>query len=84
MLLKIKDKKTDVIYTSDMSDQNIHAILSLNFCTSYTEVEVQDKIEEDGKITYPKHTVILPPIGTKPYWVDLIATQEDNDGEWVD
>jgi hypothetical protein len=68
-----------------MSDENKHAILSLNFCTSYTEVEVQDKVEgDDGKLKYPTHTIILPPIGSTPYWVDLIATQTDNEGEWID
>lgn len=66
-----------------MSDENKQAILALNFCTSYTEVQVQDQIEIDGEIKYPETTLILPPIGTEPNWIDMIATQDDPEGEWV-
>ena len=84
MELKIKDKVTGVIYTNDMSDSNKHVILALNFCTSYTQVTVQDEIiDEGGNKEYPSKDIILPPMGTKPNWVDLIATQEDNEAEWV-
>ena len=83
MEIKIRDKKTGVVYSSNMNDNNKNAILSMNFCTSYTEVEVQDVIEADGKKKFPIHTVILPPFGSEPSWIDLIATQEDNEGEWV-
>jgi len=83
MEIKIRDKKTGVVYSSNMNDNNKNAILSINFCTSYTEVEVQDVIEVDGKKKFPTHTVILPPFGSETSWIDLIATQEDNEGEWV-
>ena len=83
MEIKIRDKKTGVVYSSDMNDNNKNAILSMNFCTSYTEVEVQDVIEVDAKKKFPTHTLILPPFGSEPSWIDLIATQEDNEGEWV-
>lgn len=84
MDLKIRDKVTGVIYTNDMSDGNKHVILALNFCTSYTQVTVQDEIiDEDGNKKYPSKDIILPPIGAKPNWIDLIATQEDNEAEWV-
>lgn len=79
MLLKIKDLDTGQIYSSNMSDDNKHTILDINFCTSYTQVSVQDEI--DGKFSC--HDMILPPIGTTPDWVDQIATQNDPEGEWV-
>lgn len=77
MKLKIRDKKTGIIYTNDMSESNV--ILSINFCTSYTQVKVQHKENEKNL----EKDLILPPLGTKPYWVDLIATQGDDEGEWV-
>ena len=84
MNLKIRDKVTGVIYTNDMSDCNKHVILALNFCTSYTQVTVQDEIiDEGGNKKYQSKDIILPPVGTKPNWIDLIATQEDNEAEWV-
>ena len=83
MILKVKDNKTGVIYTSDMSDENKHSILNINFCTSYTQVEVQDEILEDGELIYPTHDIILKPSGGKVNWVDLIAIKDDNDGEWI-
>lgn len=83
MILKVKDNKTGVIYTSDMSDENKHSILNINFCTSYTQVEVQDEILEDGELKYPTHDIILKPLGSKVNWIDLIAVMNDNDGEWI-
>lgn len=85
MNLKIKDSKTGKIYTNDMSAENTQSILSINFCTSYTQVEVQDEIDEDGRRTWPKHTIILPVQGVLKdiNWVDLIAVKDDNRGEWV-
>lgn len=83
MLIKVKDKKTGTVYSSNMMDNNKHSILEINYCTSYTQVTVQDKIEVDGKQQYNTHDIILPPFGTNPNWVDLIATQEENEGEWV-
>ena len=83
MELKIRDKKTGVIYSSNMSDENKHSIINMSFCTSYTQVEVQDEIEENGKKSWPTHDIILPPIGSVVNWVDLIATQNDNEGEWI-
>jgi len=87
MLLKIKNSKTGKIYTNDMSKDNTQCILSINFCTSYTQVEVQDEIDENGKRTFPTHTIILPVIGvslSEINWVDMIAIKDDVCGEWVE
>lgn len=84
MEIKVCEKSTGKIYTNDMSDNNKQSILSLSFCTSYTQVEVQDQVVgSDGKKKYPTHDIILPPLGSKPNWIDLIATQDDPEGEWV-
>lgn len=75
MELKVKDKETGIIYTNDMRNDNSNKILSMNFCKSYTEVEVQTEKRV--------HTLILPPLGNEPIWIDLIAVQKDNAGEWL-
>ena len=83
MLIQVKDKSTGIIYSNDMS-QDKHCILSINFCTSYTRVEVQNKVEVDGKTKFPKHDVIVPTLNSEPFWIDEIATQNDPEGEWVE
>lgn len=83
MELKIRDKKTGVIYSSNMSDHNKHAIISMDFCTSYTQVKVQDVIDVSGKKKFSTKDIILPPIGSSPNWIDEIAIKDDNEAEWV-
>jgi hypothetical protein len=83
MELKVKNLKTGVIYSSDRSNDNKHSILSINFQTDYTQVNVQDEIIlESGQKTHPNFNIIMP-IGGKMNWVTLIAGQEDMHGEWV-
>jgi hypothetical protein len=82
MLIQVKENATDIIYDNDMSKDK-HSILEIHFCTSYTQVVVQDKIEEGGQILYPKHSIIIPPLNSRPNWIDEIATQGDNAGIWI-
>ena len=70
-----KDKKE---FTTDMSKEE--GIYEMHFCTSYTQVMIQE-LDEDGKLTSGE--IICPPEGTKPNWVDLIATQNDDTGVMV-
>ncbi|AFT66179.1 hypothetical protein Q91_0139 [Cycloclasticus sp. P1] len=55
-------------------------IYEMHFCTSYTQVMIQE-LDEDGKLTSGE--IICLPEGTKPNWVDLIATQNDDTGVFV-
>ena len=81
MLIKVKDKEGNV-YTSDMSKENDKSILEMHFCTSYTQVIVQDTIiDENGKTIYPEKDIIIPLEGGN--WVDMIAVDEDEIGEWA-
>lgn len=82
MLIQVKDKATGVIYNNDMS-QNKHCILSINFCTSYTQVEVQDMVNIDGEIRFPVHNIIVPSLNGNLHWIDEIAIQNDSMGEWL-
>jgi len=64
-----------------MSDDNNHVICSLNFCTSYTQATVQYRVRKNGKAVVKD--IILPSLGTVANSIDLIATQNDNEAEWV-
>ena len=79
MKLKIKDKKTGIIYTNDMSDDNKCRILSINFYLGYTKVRVQ-RIDRKK---YFLRDLTLSPLGQKPYWIDIHETLIDGEGEWV-
>lgn len=62
------------VFTSDMSGDD--SIIEIHFCTSYTQVVVQEMVEGKGKC----HDIICPPLGSTPNPVDLIATQGDETG----
>lgn len=83
MQVAIKQNDTGQIYSNDMGADNKHSILAMHFCTSYTQVVVQDEV--DGK--FPTHDIILPAFGTEPnglsYAIDHMATQNDPEGEWI-
>ena len=83
MLIRVRDDVTGKIYSNDMSEKNDLSILEIHFCTSYTQVEVQDKINNGKGLEYPTHTICIQPLGTKPNWVDLIAIQDSNAGSWI-
>lgn len=81
MLIQVKRKTDGKIFSSDMSNENKDCILSIGFCTSYTQVTVQEENEDGTK--FEKSDVICPPIGTESNWVDLIACQGDLEGEFL-
>ncbi len=83
MNIKVKDTKTGIVYSNDMSDANKHSILAINFCTSYTQVTVQEEVDYNGGKAYPEHDLIVPPELSKVNWIDMIAVKDDTIGEWV-
>lgn len=84
MTIKVRNMKTGVVYSNDMSDANKHSILEINFCTSYTQVTVQDEeVNEVGDKCWPQYDIIVPPELSKVNWIDMIAVQNDPVGEWV-
>lgn len=74
MEIKVLDKETGVVYTNNMSDKNKHCILELHFCTSYTQIVVQDEL--DGN--YNTHEIFVEPVGSKSNMLDLIAIKDDD------
>lgn len=78
-MIKVKRKSDGQVFTTDMSADNKFKITEIHFCTSYTQVIVQE--EKDGK--FPTMDLIVEPIGSIPNAVDLIATQNDEAGEFV-
>lgn len=81
MLIKVKDREGN-IYSNDMSIDNDKSIIEIHFCTSYTQAIVQDTlVNEQGTTTYPTKDIIIPL--ENPNWVDMIAVNEDEIGEWA-
>ena len=62
------------VFSSDMSGDD--SIIEIHFCTSYTQVVVQEMIEGKGVC----HDIICPPLGSTPNPIDFIATQGDEIG----
>lgn len=56
------------------------SIYEIHFCTSYTQVRVQE-LDENGKLK--SLDIICKPEGTQPNWIDSIATQDDDTGTFV-
>jgi len=77
-MIKVKRHKDGKIFTTDMSIDD--GIYEMHFCTSYTQVMIQETNKE-GKLQSKE--IICKPIGTKPNWVDLIAIQDDDTGEFL-
>ena len=77
-MIKVKRDRDGKIFSSDMSDDNRCSILQIHFCTSYTQVVVQD-LDSDEKPA----DIVCPPIGMSPNWVDCIATQDCDNGKFV-
>ena len=79
-LIAVKDKQGNV-YT--MPSETSTCILEVSYSTSYYQFEVQDTVEhENGMITYPKKTIIVPINEEK--WIDFIAVDENEIGELVE
>lgn len=79
MLIKVKDSKGK-IFSNDMS--NFECIIEIHFCTSYTQVIVQEKDEETNKTI---NRDIIIPIENKndlEQVVDMIAVTSDEIGSW--
>ena len=84
MLIQVIDSETNVVYSNSMRISNKHTILEIHFCTSYTQVRVQDEIIENGNIRYPQHDLFLDPLDGSMDWADFIAiTDNDHLGEWI-
>ena len=79
-LLAVKDIEGNV-YT--MPSETSTCILEITYSTSYYQFGVQDTVEhENGMITYPQKTIIVP-INTDN-WVDFLAVDENEIGEIVE
>ena len=77
-MISVKRDGDGKIFTSDMSAKE--SIYEIHFCTSYTQVKVQE-LNEDGKLK--SIDIICKPVGTNASWVDLIATRDDDTGTFV-
>lgn len=77
MMIAVRRDRDGKIFTIDMSKDE--CIYEMHFCTSYTQVRVQEA-DEKGKLQ--SKDIICLPVGSTPSSLDLIATQDDDTGEW--
>jgi hypothetical protein len=77
-VIKVKRHKDGKVFTSGMSQNE--GIYEMHFCTSYTQVMIYET-DEEGNIQEAE--VICEPIGTECSFVDSIAIQDDDTGEFV-
>lgn len=76
-MISVKRNRDGKVFTSDMSKSD--GIYEIHFCTSYTQVMIQEEIE--GELVNKE--VICEPVGTKASFVDLIAIQDDDLGCFI-
>lgn len=77
-MISVKRDRDGKVFTNDMSVRE--SIYEIHFCTSYTQVKVQE-YGEDGKMR--SSDIICKPVGVQVNWVDLIAIQDDDTGTFV-
>ena len=75
MLISVKRDSDDKVFTTNMSEKE--GIYEMHFCTSYTQVKVQE-LNQSGELI--SKDIICPPIGTVGNFVDMIAIQNDDTG----
>jgi hypothetical protein len=77
-MFSVKRDRDGKVFTSDMSAEDY--IYAIHFCTSYTQVKVQE-LGEDGILM--SSDIICKPVGTQANWVDLFAIQDDDTGTFI-
>ena len=77
-LIQVKRHSDGKVFNNNMSQ--FDCIYEIHFCTSYTQVLTQEVI--DGVVHFG--CIICDPLGTAPSWVDLIATQNESHGEFIE
>lgn len=77
-MIKVKRDSDGKVFTNNMSERE--CIYEIHFCTSYTQVMIQEE-DEEGKLKSKE--IICAPLGTKANPVDLIATQDDEIGRFI-
>ena len=77
-MIKVKRNSDGKIFTNNMSERE--SIYEIHFCTSYTQVMIQEE-DEEGKLK--SKGIICDPVGTKPNPIDLIAAQDDETGSFI-
>lgn len=76
-MICVKRKSDGKIFDNNMLKEE--GIYEIHFCTSYTQVKIYEVV--DGKLK--SKDIICDPVGSNPSWIDLIATKDDECGEFV-
>jgi hypothetical protein len=78
-MIKVKRKRDEKIFDIDMSKTEV--IYEMHFCTSYTQVKIQEW-SESGKLE--SKDIFIKSIGMKENPIDMLAFDGDEDwGEFI-
>ena len=77
MLIKVRDSKGKV-FSNDMS--NFECIIEIHFCTSYTQVVVQEKDTETNKTINRDIVIPIENENSIEQAIDMIAVKTDEIG----
>lgn len=77
-MIRVKRESDGKIFTNDMTSQD--CIYEIHFSTSYTQVKVQE-LQPCG--TFKSSELICAPEKSKPSFVDMIAVQGYDKGEFI-
>lgn len=84
MKIQIKDKQTGVIYSNDMSKENKHSILRIDFSTEGTTFEVQDEeVDDNGKKLFKTKELSIRPDKMDFGLAILYSVQNNDEAEWI-
>ena len=77
MIFKVQRHRDGKVFTSDMSNPYGDVIIEIHFCTSYTQVIVQDKEEKQAV------NIMILNEGAKPSIIDTFAVEGIDTGSFV-
>jgi len=83
MKIKILDKKTNIVYTNDMNLKNRHCILSIEFCSQYTKVQVQDEVCNEEGVFFEVSYLLVEPYESISNFKDLMISEGYNEGKFI-
>ncbi|MDT2832378.1 hypothetical protein P7H62_15430 [Vagococcus carniphilus] len=79
MLIKVRDSKGKV-FSNDTS--NFECIIEIHFCTSYTQVVVQEKDVETDETIFRDIIIPIENKNNLEQVIDMIAVKSDEIGSW--
>ena len=78
MLIQVKDSKTGIIYSNDVSDSNKFLIREIYIGNVFTIVKVENRNNK-----YKTSKIVIKPLGIDSRELTRIPIDDEREGEWV-